>query len=383
VYVSAEEHRQRAIEALGILDTPPDERVDRITRIAQQAFGVPMVSVTLIDRDRQWRKSQIGLGGNEAPREGAFCDVTVRQGDTLIVEDAALDSVFSTNPFVTGDPNLRFYAGHPIQAPSGEHVGTLCILDTTPRHLDDAQVALLRDLAEWVQAEIAQVDQIDQASLVQRALLPAEMPETPGYTLAAATVAAGQIGGDIYDWYRLGDRLRVTLADVMGKGIGPAIIASAVRASLRTAPDRPLAAAVSEVDRLLEDDIGGTGVFVTAFHADVELASGEISFVDAGHSLGFILRADDTWDYLRSTGLPLGMGFDDGRESALAVLHPGDALLCCSDGLLDVLDGDPFEHVRRVLRAEGPQGAVDEAARLARSHRGVDDLTVLVVQRDR
>ena len=72
--------RQRAIEELGILDTPRDERIDRVTRIAQEMFGVPMVSVTLLDRDRQWRKSEIGLGGGEAPREDAFCDFTVREG---------------------------------------------------------------------------------------------------------------------------------------------------------------------------------------------------------------------------------------------------------------------------------------------------------------
>jgi hypothetical protein len=382
--VIVDEHtRQRALDDLNILDTPRDERVDRVTRLAKELFGVPMVSVTLIDRNRQWRKSQIGLGGAEADREGAFCDATIRQVDTLVVEDASADAVFAANPFVTGDPHLRFYAGHPLQAPGGEHVGTICILDTSPRTLDDRQRALLRDLAMWVQTEIARDHELDHAALIQRSLLPRRTPEAAGYSLAAVAVAAGQVMGDLYDWYIHDGALRMTLADVMGKGAGPAIVASGVRASLRTAPERPLLDAVGEIDRLLENDIGDTNSFVTAVHADLRLSTGELTYVDAGHNLAFILRVDDTWERLPSTGLPLGMGFGDVRTEARVTLRRGDILVCCSDGLLDVLDVDaPFEQVRRALRVLGPEGAVREAERLARSGRAGDDVTALVVQRD-
>jgi hypothetical protein len=374
--------RQRALDAMGVLDTPPDERVDRVTRLAQELFHVPMVSVTLMDHDRQWRKSHIGLS-DEAPREGAFCDMTIRQRETFVVEDASSDALFSTNPFVVGDPHLRFYAGHPLQAPGGEQVGTLCILDVEPRALDDHQRGLLRDLALWVQGELARDRELDEASLLQRALLPRETPVVEGYTLAATAVPAGKILGDIYDWYRHGDSLRVTLADVMGKGAGPAIIASGVRASLRTAPERPIAAAIADVDRLLEHDIGDTSTFVTAVHVDLDIPTGRLSFIDAGHSLAFVLRADDEWVPLRSTGLPLGMGLGEERVASSAELRPGDAFVCCSDGLLDVLDpADPFAHVRSVLRDLGPQGAVDEAARLARGTHAPDDVTVVVVRRE-
>ena len=379
-----DEKRQRAVEALGVLDTPPDARVDRVTRLAQELFDVPMVSVTLIDRDRQWRKSQIGLGGSEAPREGAFCDVTVRKGDTLIVEDASTDETFAENPFVTGDPHLRFYAGHPLAAPGGEHFGTLCILDTRPRTLDDRQQELLRELAGWVQAELTQVHELDDASIVQKALMSARTPDVPGYTLAASATAAGQLMGDVYDWYLIDGKLRVTLADVMGKGAGAAIIAAEVRASLRTAPERSLGAAVGEVEKMLEDDIGGSNIFVTAVHTEIDVATGELSFIDAGHGLAFILRADGRWEFLESTGLPLGMGFNDGREPATARLEVGDSYLVCSDGLLDVLDPeDPYGHVYRVLRSMEPADAVAEAARLARAERAPDDVTVVAVRRDR
>ncbi|MEV7576971.1 MULTISPECIES: PP2C family protein-serine/threonine phosphatase [unclassified Microbacterium] len=380
-----ERRRQAALEELGILDTPPDERVDRVARLAKEMFGVPMVSVSLIDRDRQWRKSQIGLGGNEAPRQDSFCDYTVSQDRTVVVEDASTTDLFAENPFVTGDPHLRFYAAHPLHAPGGEPVGTLCVLDTEPHTFTDAQQDLLRDLAFWVQTELAQDADVDHAAVVQRALRPRAHPEIAGYTIAAGAAPRGTLAGDYYDFSRHGEALRVTLADAMGKGTGPALVAATVRASLRTAPERSLSDAVIEVDRLLEDDLADTSMFVTAVVAELRPETGELEVIDAGHSLAFVVRADGSWTPLRSTNLPLGMGMGlaDPRVPVTTRLEVGDAFICCSDGLLDVLDADdPFGHVERVLTAMGPDGAVREALRLANDERATDDITVVVVRRD-
>lgn len=378
-----EEQRQRAVEALGVLDTPPDERVDRVTRLAQEMFGVPMVSVTLIDNDRQFRKSEIGLGAREAPREDAFCDVTIRGDDTLVVEDAAVDAFFSENPFVTGNPHLRFYAGHPLLAPGGEPVGTFCIMDTQPRALEPRQRMLLRELALWVQGELTHTREREGAAAIQRSVLTAPAPSVPGWTFASGAKPAGELLGDVHDWEVRDDIVRLTLGDVMGKGAGPAMIAAGLRASLRTAPERDILTAVEEVDRLLAGVISDSQIFATAVVAEIDLATGAASIVDAGHSLAFVLRADDSFEALRSTGLPLGTGFTEPRTTSSFTLEPGDAVLVCSDGLLDVLDpDDPFSHVLRTLRTHGPQGAVDQALQLAHRRDAPDDVTVMVARRD-
>jgi len=127
-------------------------------------------------------------------------------------------------------------------------------------------------------------------------------------------------------------------------------------------------------------------MFVTAVVAELQPSTGELQVIDAGHSLAFVIRADRSWTPLRSTNLPLGMGMGvaDPREPITTTLEAGDTFICCSDGLLDVLDeDDPFAHVDRVLAALGPDGAVQEALRLANSdERATDDITVVVVRRD-
>ncbi|MBB1484472.1 SpoIIE family protein phosphatase [Tessaracoccus sp. MC1865] len=370
---------------MGILDTPPDERVDRVTRLAQQMFNVPMVSVSLIDRDRQWRKSEVGIGSSESPRQDSFCDYTVRQNASVVVEDATSSEVFGLNPYVVGEPHVRFYAAEPLHAPGGEPVGTLCIIDVRPRAFSDAEMSVLRDLAFWVESELARDQEMNHAALVQQALRPGTLPQVPGYTVAADTRPVGTLSGDMYDMVLRDGRLRVSLADAMGKGIGPAIASSFVRASLGTAPGRDIVEAVTEADRLLDSAQWDTTLFVTAVHAELHIDSGMLEIVDAGHGLAFILRADGEFEQLRSTGLPLGMGAGLGeqRVSTRTRLLEGDMFLCCSDGLLDVLDpDDPFAQVAETLRALGPNGAVREAMALATSTPATDDLTVLAIRRD-
>ena len=150
-----EEKRLAALRALNILDTPPEERFDRLTRLAQRTFGVPIAVISLLDEKRQWFKSCQGLGATETPRDVSFCGHAILEGALMVVPDAAKDPRFFDNPLVTGAPKIRFYAGQPIEGPDGSRLGTLCLIDVVPRELDAEQRRALRDLAGLVREQLA------------------------------------------------------------------------------------------------------------------------------------------------------------------------------------------------------------------------------------
>ena len=149
-----ESERLAALQSLALLDTPSEPLFDRVTRLASQLLDVPIVLFSLVDADRQWFKSRVGLEAAETPREHAFCAHAIGQGPPLVVSDATEDERFRTNPLVTGAPNIRFYAGVQIRSSAGMAIGTLCAIDTRPRELGDAEQALLADLAAIIAEEI-------------------------------------------------------------------------------------------------------------------------------------------------------------------------------------------------------------------------------------
>jgi GAF domain-containing protein len=144
--------RQLAVDELNILDSPAEERFDRIVSFAQRAFQTSYAAITIIDNDRQWQKSAVGLPRGEMPREYSICATTILQSGALIVEDTAGDIRFPEPP--PGSAPVRFYAGFPIEAPAGERIGALCVLDTAVRSASTVDRALLRDLALMVQREV-------------------------------------------------------------------------------------------------------------------------------------------------------------------------------------------------------------------------------------
>lgn len=150
-----EDDRLRALRSLLILDTPPEERFDRIVAFAAQEFDAPMALVTLVDAERQWFKARVGTDLTETPRSISFCAHAIAQSETLVVPDALQDQRFQDNPLVTGDPGIRFYAGAPLGLPDGQKVGTLCIIDRQPRTLDRVGLAILQSLRDLAVEELA------------------------------------------------------------------------------------------------------------------------------------------------------------------------------------------------------------------------------------
>ena len=152
---SDEPSRLAALHGLGVLDTPGEERFERITRLARRLFEVPMAAISLVDRDRQWFKSHPGLELDQTPRDVSFCGHAILGDQVLEVPDASADPRFHDNPLVTGEPHVRFYAGCPLKTPDGSKIGTLCVMDTRPRTLSPDDHVVLRDLAEMAEQELA------------------------------------------------------------------------------------------------------------------------------------------------------------------------------------------------------------------------------------
>jgi len=146
-----------ALRALDILDGAPEERFDRLTRLAKRLFGVPIALVSLIDTNRQWFKSCDGLSVSETSRDISFCGHAILSDDILLIPDTLLDERFSDNPLVVNDPHIRFYAGCPLRAPNGSRLGTLCLIDRQPRTFGADELEPLRDLAQMAEQELAAV----------------------------------------------------------------------------------------------------------------------------------------------------------------------------------------------------------------------------------
>ena len=139
------------LASLHILDTPPEPEFDSVVRAAAAVAGTDAAAISLVAAHRQWFKASIGIDFVESPRASAFCDHAIAGDEALVVTDALSDARFAENPLVLGAPHVRFYAGHPIHSPGGHRVGSLCVLDTTPRVLEPAQLASLRALADHVE----------------------------------------------------------------------------------------------------------------------------------------------------------------------------------------------------------------------------------------
>lgn len=220
-----EHARLATLRSLDILDTRAEERFDRITRMARQLFDVPVALVSLVDENRQWFKSCIGLSAREGPRETSFCGHAILGDDVFLIPDASRDERFADNPQVVGGPRIRFYAGCPLKAPDGHKLGTLCVIDHKPRHFDQDEVAALRDLASIVENELnilqlATMDELTNLSnrrgfmlLAQHSLRICEREGVPASLIYLDLDEFKSINDSF--GHAAGDRALITFADVL------------------------------------------------------------------------------------------------------------------------------------------------------------------------
>ena len=149
-----DERRLQALRELLILDTPPEERFDRVVQFAAAEFDMPIVLVSLVDARRQWFKARVGLDACQTDRDVSFCGHAIDRPQIMVIEDSHLDERFHDNPLVVGAPHMRFYAGATLQLPDGEIVGTLCMIDHQPRALDEVDLAIFGSLRDLVVGEL-------------------------------------------------------------------------------------------------------------------------------------------------------------------------------------------------------------------------------------
>ncbi|MFC7496098.1 MULTISPECIES: PP2C family protein-serine/threonine phosphatase [unclassified Nocardioides] len=368
------------------------ERYDRVIRLAQAIFGAPVAAINLIGQHDQHTVSAVGVSVGSGPLGESVCRHTVERADILEVPDLRADERFAGFPIVAGPPQLRFYAGVPLKAPSGQLVGALCILDRVPRELGRMQQEMLADLGAVLERELAMDAEMQHAGEVQSRLLPAAPPAVAGLEMAGRVQQASEAGGDFFDWQtpvpgdgQAHQTVQVALADVMGKGLPSALLASEVRAVLRTHSRYvSLDEAIRRTWETTEASLTSNNAFVTLWAGRVDPADGALSYVDAGHGLAAIASPRGS-RRLAQQHLPLGLPALDDWEVGTDTIGDDEVLAIVSDGVYDVLGSvDEALAAFQRIAARGGSAAdmVSRILRYATTHGATDDLTAVVVRRD-
>ncbi|MEX2173937.1 MAG: GAF domain-containing SpoIIE family protein phosphatase [Pirellulaceae bacterium] len=362
-----EQDRLADLRALKLLNTPREERFERIVQLAAQVLNVPIAYIALIDSDRQWFKAKCGLTTDETGRDISFCGHAIQQDEPLIVPDARLDPRFHDNPLVTGEPFVRFYAGHPLDGPSGFHIGTFCIASPEPREASPAELDLFVRFARLAQHELEMLDVIEaQRELLatRRALaasqkaLALELKQAEEYVRGLLPLRlkgnvatdwwyqpSSQLGGDLFGYHWLtGDRLAMYLFDVAGHGVGAALMSSAIAEPLRrqslpgcdfNQPDRVLAA-LNRAFPMEEH----AGRFFTIWYGVYDVPSRVLSYSTAGHPPAILIDPAGSSTRIGQPGLLVGVDVDATYDVCRHEIAPGSRLYLYSDGVTEATRDD-------------------------------------------
>jgi len=369
--------RIRAVQRFEILDTPPDGVFDRLTAIAARTFGVPIAIVSVVDTDRIWFKSHHGLPDvSEIDRVPGLCASAILGHEPWLVTDAATDPRTLANPLVAGDFGLRFYAGVPLTTSDGFNLGTICVLDTQPREVTDAEVATLTDLAAVVVDELelrlsAREAVGDESRLrrdaerisaaLQASLLPPTPPSIPGMEVSSRFLPGErhlQVGGDFYDVWRLAaNDWGLVIGDACGKGPRAAGVAALARWSVRASAVHHFSPSMVVVDLnavlLGEDDADDHFCTVAVGRVELDECGAWITLAVGGHPLPMLVRRSGKVEARGVASLPVGLLQEIDPLDDRVGLGPGDSLVFYTDGITEARNsgGEQFgdDRLRRVL----------------------------------
>jgi sigma-B regulation protein RsbU (phosphoserine phosphatase) len=363
----AESSRVNELLALKLLDTPPEYRFDRITRLAAEFFSVPIAYVALLDDTRQWLKSQVGLPTLEMPRCMTFCQYTIQHEQPLVIPDALEHPIGAGHPWVTSEPHVRFYAGVPLSGPTGKKIGTLCIVALAPREFTDKDLAALVAFGSLVEREINlgeiihtqnELLQTRQRLVAAKAELEHELADAAHYVrnmlpppLHEEEIVdwhfhpSMKLGGDGLGYRRISDDLLgLFVLDVTGHGFGSAMLAVTLIEVLRNPAvqidfTQP-ALVIERLNRTFPlQDHGGK--FFSAWYGVYSRSKRTITYANAGHPPPVLLTHENGRPVLRRTvsgGSVLGvMPQIEVPESTLD-FPPHSELYLFTDGLYELAD---------------------------------------------
>lgn len=403
-----DDQRLAALYGLRILDTPSEPAFDRIVNLTRRIFGVPIVLVSLIERDRQWFKARCGLDVSETPRSVSFCSHAIRTPDRpFVIVDATRDARFADNPLVTGAPHIRFYAGAVVRAPNGHPVGTVCIIAPEPRSpLSDEEEDNLVDIAALasdelklrearleLQDRLVEVEEVNDllrraaerdlrelrlAAESQRRILPPSPRESPGVRAAGMLLASGEVSGDTFGYGALDpSRSFFWMADVSGHGVAAALLASSLSRiitgellydSVSEAARSPAAVLSHLNDRMALSDNGD--MYFTMAYGHRESGTGNVTIAIAGHPRPLALLPSGEILQLDAEGMPIGLFPSVSVIDVSVTLPPASRLLVYSDGLVDAANSDEesfgeerLHHWLSTSAARAPEDALAELER--------------------
>ncbi len=385
----ADDRRQRVVESVGILDQAHQERLDRITRMATVAFGVPISSISMLDGEHVRFPSVAGMAAPPMPQSDTFCARSIRLGGSVVSEDTLTDPRFNDLALVRADPPFRFYAAHPLCDPFGNVMGTFCVYDHEPREFGERDQRLLAELGAWAEVEVLALAEMSRAHDAQVSMLPSAPIDRDSWHVDGICLPALSVGGDYFDYALDEGVLHFGLGDVMGKGTAAALIGAGVRVALRSAhlavvQGADLGLVLDRLEKGAASDLERAGSFVTLFEGVVDLRSGHLRYADAGLGLALLVRADGSYEQLTGEDLPIGVMPGSGFHQHEIAVEEGDRILVFSDGVLDLLD-DPDDWMPPLAAllhsADDPRDVLGQIMMLAIDRTPVDDVTALVVCR--
>jgi sigma-B regulation protein RsbU (phosphoserine phosphatase) len=375
-----ENMRIESLRSLDLLDTAPEDRFDRVTRLASGYFEVPISYVALVDRERQWFKSSQGLCFSETSRSASFCQYTIHRDEPLVIPDTHEHPLGRNHPLVVGEPFVRFYAGVPLTGPHGQKVGSFCLVDKKPRVFTEDDVKCLTAFAAIAEREInlGQVIQAQNELLdTRQKLVEAQAELTHELTDAAKYVRlmlpppftgdvetldwqfhpSTHLGGDGLGYRRINDDLfALYVLDVTGHGLGSALLAVTALELLRNPAvqldfTRP-AAVIERLNRTFQMK-DHAGKFFSAWYGVYSRSKRQITYSNAGHPPPLILTREGGRTSLIRTepgGSVLGILPEIEAPEATIDFSASSELLLFTDGLYELPDPD----------GQGGRGSYDE-----------------------